>query len=549
MKYIYKKIITIALALLISVPAIVFANTPGGINLIQGGNGWTTTTIGDILIGGSSTLRYNILPVGTTGQVMSIIGGFPSWVATSTLGIAGINFFSNSGATTSLITGTILSAPFINISATTSANTGINIQGNNNGFFQGNIQNISNGANASTDLVATADNGDDTNHYIDTGINGSGGSVAPFTGANEAYLYSATDALNIGALGTGNTLKFYTTGGTSPLERMRIGSTGNVGIGTTTANTVLSVNGTTTIANGGGIIIYNSSSTNAVRAATTLLNLPHVSNFGVPVLGLRPLSANTQGIMDIMGNGGSVAGTQYTANTDTCSTDILQDAGNWECIAYGKFGTSQGLYGFVSVKASGSGINRPLILQDPGNVQGTAGNIGVSTTTPDAFFTIWGKGSTNTNKAFAIYPRTSTGTGTSTVFYDNGFMSIGSSTLGGVFPLVIRTSSSTTFSLDNNGMVNRLASIDDNAATTPLQILTSGIIFGKSIAAGASPTSGYLQINQPLDTSGGGIALVNNGITASGRLYQNTGSAGSFVIDGNSTGSNPITLNESGGNV
>ncbi|MES2985513.1 MAG: hypothetical protein V4686_00100 [Patescibacteria group bacterium] len=142
--------------------------------------------------------------------------------------------------------GTSTPGTILTIVADASVDSGLSVIGNNNGFFEGNIQNLSSGVNASSDWVATANNGDDTIHYIDMGINGSGGGAAPFTGANQAYLYSVSDTLNIGALGTGNTVNFYTTGGTSPVERMRIDSFGNIGIGTTTVPASLSLASATT---------------------------------------------------------------------------------------------------------------------------------------------------------------------------------------------------------------------------------------------------------------------------------------------------------------
>ena len=46
--------------------------------------------------------------------------------------------------------------------------------GNVDGYYQLVVQNISNGANASGDIVVTADNGTDENYYLNIGVNGSG---------------------------------------------------------------------------------------------------------------------------------------------------------------------------------------------------------------------------------------------------------------------------------------------------------------------------------------------------------------------------------------
>lgn len=66
----------------------VFAQT----TLPSGGTGWSTSTIGDLLVGTSSTLRYSRLPAGTAGYVLQASSTSPfrmSWVATSTLGFSG----------------------------------------------------------------------------------------------------------------------------------------------------------------------------------------------------------------------------------------------------------------------------------------------------------------------------------------------------------------------------------------------------------------------------------------------------------------------------
>lgn len=108
--------------------------------------------------------------------------------------------------------------------------TWLTATGDVNSFFQANLQNTNAGASASTDFVVTADNGTSTTHYADFGINSSGGGGAPFTTANEAYMYAIDDSINIGALGASSKIKFFTTGGLSPVQRMVIDEAGLVGI-------------------------------------------------------------------------------------------------------------------------------------------------------------------------------------------------------------------------------------------------------------------------------------------------------------------------------
>lgn len=115
----------------------------------------------------------------------------------------------------------------VTVTSVSGSTTGLNIIGLVNNFYQLGIQNTSSGTQASTDYVATADNGTATTHYVDLGINGSTGATAPFTTANAAYLYSTDPELDIGALGSGGLITFNVSGGiATPIEKARITANG-----------------------------------------------------------------------------------------------------------------------------------------------------------------------------------------------------------------------------------------------------------------------------------------------------------------------------------
>lgn len=108
-------------------------------------------------------------------------------------------------------------------------------KGNTNSYAQLNIQNNSTGTAASSDVVATSDNGSESVNYVDLGINGSGNtSVGVLGAANTAYLYSTGNDFAIGNSTASKNLLFFTGGTAAGNERMRIDGNGNVGIGTTT---------------------------------------------------------------------------------------------------------------------------------------------------------------------------------------------------------------------------------------------------------------------------------------------------------------------------
>jgi hypothetical protein len=112
-----------------------------------------------------------------------------------------------------------------------------------NNYLQLNIKNFSNGAYASSDLVATNDIGTEDKGYIDVGINSSNYSEVEYkiTGKNDGYIICVGNDggtyvgghLAIGTASTGAAIKFFTGGTSNTNERMRIDATGNVGIGTT----------------------------------------------------------------------------------------------------------------------------------------------------------------------------------------------------------------------------------------------------------------------------------------------------------------------------
>jgi hypothetical protein len=126
----------------------------------------------------------------------------------------------------------------VNSGTTTVNNT--SISSNIDDMLKAYIQNLSSGTNASSDIVATADNGSETTNYIDLGTNSSGYANAAYsiTDADDGYLYNIGNNLVIGTgpSSTTKAIKFFTGGTLNTNEALRITGSGKIGIGTTAPN-------------------------------------------------------------------------------------------------------------------------------------------------------------------------------------------------------------------------------------------------------------------------------------------------------------------------
>jgi hypothetical protein len=90
------------------------------------------------------------------------------------------------------------------------------------------LQNLSSGSGASSDFVATADNGTDTINYVNIGINSSNYNQTGYSigGALAGYLYCNGGDLTIGTQTPGKVIKFHTSGTTAGQLRATIDNSG-----------------------------------------------------------------------------------------------------------------------------------------------------------------------------------------------------------------------------------------------------------------------------------------------------------------------------------
>jgi hypothetical protein len=153
------------------------------------------------------------------GLVGGVNNYVPVWTGVSTLTTSSI---LQSGSNSIIINSTVntISNPealYVQQTHPTSFNV-ISGKGNLNNYLQLNIHNTNAGTSVSSDVVATANNGDENGNYIDMGINGSNfsGSIG---NANDAYLYSTGSHLHIGNASPNMPLQFFVGGTDTDLYR------------------------------------------------------------------------------------------------------------------------------------------------------------------------------------------------------------------------------------------------------------------------------------------------------------------------------------------
>ncbi|RYY55187.1 MAG: hypothetical protein EOO09_11520 [Chitinophagaceae bacterium] len=166
-------------------------------------------------------------------------------------------------------------------------------KGSINNYLQINVQNQSAGTQASSDIVATSNNGDESSNYIDMGINGGGftNTTMPMvSGANTAYLYSTGNDFSIGNGTANKNLRFFTGGYATSNERLRIDGTGNVGVATVAPAAKLDAAGT-----------FKMGAKGSVEKNLISFEFSVASNTAVPALVIGALvSTLTPGTVDIL---------------------------------------------------------------------------------------------------------------------------------------------------------------------------------------------------------------------------------------------------------
>jgi hypothetical protein len=190
----------------------------------------TTTLITDYLGAGVAASRpaTPAVPVGgLAAYIATDTGVYSVWNGTVWITV------SSSGVYAPLIAPTFTAPVNIGSPGAVLGDDQLQITATVDSYIQASVQNLSTGANASSNVVVLADDGDDSHNFAVLGINGSGYNVPTFTlGANPAdhvsFLYSYGGPLVVGT-GEAFDLVLFTGGLESNHERIRIdGTTGEI---------------------------------------------------------------------------------------------------------------------------------------------------------------------------------------------------------------------------------------------------------------------------------------------------------------------------------
>ena len=229
------------------------ATTVGKINGVALGT--TTATAGNLLVGSGSA--WVTQPVSgdcsltSAGALTCTKTGGVAFGSLATLSAAPAGTLSGTTLASNVVSSSLtslgtLTAP-LNIGTPSITDTGVLAQLTSSiaGYNQVIVQNTNSGTSASANILVQNNLGTSSTYYGEFGMNsGSFTGSGAFNQASTVYVDSQSGDLALGTL-TANKIHFVVNNGST--DAVTIGTTGNVGIGTSTPNTSLHVNGGITV--------------------------------------------------------------------------------------------------------------------------------------------------------------------------------------------------------------------------------------------------------------------------------------------------------------
>jgi hypothetical protein len=371
------------------------AVTPGTANGITYLNGSKQLVSGSALSYNGTTLAYS-----GTGMTLT--------PTTYTLGgtgtVTGEVIFNSSANSPLTVNNGVVGTPL--------ANSVASFFDSVNSFSQLNYQNLSTGSSASTDFVATADNGTDTTFFVNFGINSSTYNLGTFTiaGANDGYLYSQSTNLAIGVATAGQAVKFFQGGTLAANEVARFApTTNNLLVGTTSdgaGTSKVRVAGVVESTTGGFKFPNGTTQTFAANTYSAFINLgtTPIQSYSYSITDANAVTTNNIQITpsakatgNIVALGAITGGSAYTngtytnvpltggAGTGAVATSVTVSVGAITAVTIAANGTGTNYaYGdvlsvaAVDVGGTGSGFSVPVALLAAGGDELEMDGINVS---------------------------------------------------------------------------------------------------------------------------------------------------------------------------
>ena len=461
--------------------------------------GATVSVTGALTVGTFANVTGNVNGgnISTSGRLSAggnVYGNLAQFYGTAVTGVSAIYAGLNTGFT---------SLPNVVVQTSTSANS----------YTQFNSQNINSGTQSSTEYVATASNGDDTNNFIDMGIAGGNwdgtqpNSLGDAVFANDGFLYVQ------GGTGGGN-LVLATSSGSKVVKIVTGGAGAANLVATFNASGTVSSNTTT-----GALVVEGGLGVSGTLNASSL-GVTTLSVAGLTMTGNTIVSAGTNLTLDPNGSGSTdgnviiagnlqVQGTTTTINSNTVSiNDLVFNVANNAATA------SQANGGGLGVGPVGSEYAR-LTFNNVSNAWNT--NIGVSVTGA-----ILASGNVTAQNLTTTGVITATGTVTGGNIITGGNISTSGSIIGAVANVTAYVGG--TMTLTGNITGGNLAGTNlsgtliagpqtgINAVGTLVSLTVTGNVTGGNIFTnGAISSAGNITANVYI---GNGAALT--GVTATG---------------------------------
>jgi hypothetical protein len=449
--------------------------------------------------------------------------------------------------------------------------------GTANSYIQLVIQNKDNGVNASTDFVATADNGTDSDTYIDVGINSSQYNQAAYelAGPNDGYLLVYGNTTTGGgqlvlSTFTNKDIVFSTGGGANVNEQGRfqygngfkvtgnIYATGNVQAPWFIGNVFGNISGNLVVPGSDTQIVFND---NGVANATSGFTFDKSSNLVTMAGNLVAGNVSTAGLITATGNvtggnvntgglitaTGNITSTANVAGGNIVTAGIVTATGN---VTGGNITTS----GLITAtgNVTGGNIDTAGVISATGNITSTANVAGGNIVTAGLVTAIGNVISTaNVTGGNLVTSGLVTATGniistanvtggnivTSGLVTATGNVSGGNITTAGVITAtgnIISTANVTGGNITTAGLVTATGNITSTANVEGGNLVTSGIVTSTGNVTGGNITTAGLvtatgNITSTANVAGGN--LVTSGIVTAtgvvkGQTLQSTNSSG-----------------------